>query len=521
MASNEIEAVFSYIQSQDITLNKEEFKFLVETHPDYPSLLAFADALTFFNIPNMAFRLPFEEIAELPDSFIALIGKEHQEPNLVHITKKVNSFFYYESKKQIKTTEEELSYIWKDIVLLVEAPEVGTEDPKPKNFANFFIFTILAFILGAVYLFSHSFSLALFGLFPAIGLLLSIEALKTELGIESKVSQIFCNAIPNADCGQVINSTKNKWLQKFKISDISFWFFISQLLALFIFSVAGLSSQFLNYMLIGLVLSVPMTFYSVYFQYKVEKKWCPICLSIIGVVYLELSLLLFIKPNFKFDTKSLILFSLLFSIVAGLVYLLKPVFLEKKKLGEKYIKQLRFSRNYEVFKNTLLKSETQLFEKEYIILGNKESKHRISIVTSPLCGYCKDAHHTLDKIFSRFASGLAISVRFNFSETADENTKNLFLRLGEIYETQGDNNFMDALKNWFENKNFENWFAKYGTPENAEIIEEKLKEVTKENAEKGLNFTPNLFLNQYNFPKQYDRENLEYFIADWLEDEEL
>ena len=50
--NSELEAVCSYAQSQNIKIDKEEFKFQVETHPNFPSLLAFTDALTFFNIPK-------------------------------------------------------------------------------------------------------------------------------------------------------------------------------------------------------------------------------------------------------------------------------------------------------------------------------------------------------------------------------------------------------------------------------------------------------------------------------------
>ena len=72
-----------------------------------------------------------------------------------------------------------------------------------------------------------------------------------------------------------------------------------------------------------------------------------------------------------------------------------------------------------------------------------------------------------------------------------------------------------------ENKNIENWSEKYGLHENMYDIEKRLKEIATENLEKGLNFTPNIFLNQYNYPKQYDIENLEHFIADLIEDKDI
>lgn len=520
--NNGIKAIFSYTKEQNILINKEDFKYQVETHPDCPSLLAYSDALSFFNIPNKAFKLSFEKIDYLPDSFIAILEREDQQLDLFHITKYGGYYYLYdENNRRIETTKKELKSIWHDVVLLAELPEENSAKNKSKIPDIYILTVVLFFVICSSYFFSQSIFIPIFGLWSMIGLFLSIEALKTELGIESKVSQTFCNAIPNADCGQVINSTKNKWLQKLKISDVSICFFVSQLLALFIFSVAGLSKAFFNYVLVSLALSIPMTFYSIFFQYKIEKKWCPICLSIIGIVYIELVSLIFIKPSIYFNLKTVMLFSLIFIVVVGLVYILKPVFIERKDLKEKYIKLLHFSKNYDVFKNTLLKSETQFFEKEYIVLGNKESVHKISIVTSPLCNFCEDAHYVLDHIFNRFGNDIAISIRFNYDENMDDEIRNLFMQLAKIYEKMGDTAFLEALKYWFENKNIENWSEKYGLPENMYDIEKRLKEITAENLKKGLNFTPNIFLNQYNYPKQYGIENLEYFIADLIEDKDI
>jgi len=518
--NTDLQALYSYLDSQNIKIDKEEFKFQLEIHANYPSLLSFADALSFFDIRNIVIKLPLEEIDNLENSFVTLLQKENLPPALHHITKEGDFYLLKENNIQ-KLSKEELKNLWLGIVLLVEAPEEYHKKSNSKIYKTAIMTAFAVIFLGLVYYFSSSLSFVLFSLLSLIGLFLSIEALKTELGIESKISQSFCNAIPNADCGQVINSTKNKWLQKVKISDISFWFFMSQLLAIFIFSVTQFSYHFFNIMIISLSLSVPMTLYSIYFQYRIEKKWCPICLTIIGIVYIEIAFLLYQNNNDQLSIYSIVLFTSIFLIIAGLVYLLKPIFLEKKDLNEKFIKQLRFSRNYEVFKNTLLKSENQFLKKEYIVIGNKESKQRISIITSPLCGYCKDAHNLLDKIFNRFGNNIGISIRFNYYEQYDSKIKNLHIKLGEIYENKGDSEFMFALKNWFENKNIDKWLAKFGNPEKKSDTEKKLKEIHSENVEKGLNFTPNIFLNQYNYPNQFDRENLEYFIADWIEDEEL
>lgn len=516
-----IEAVYSYLKSQKIYLNKNNLSFQVKSHADSPSLLSFSDTLNFLGISNLAFNLALEDVENLPDSFLALLGEENQQPDLFHITKKGDYYLYRKEKKIVKATRKDLEALWKSVVLLAEEPEEKVDENKSKISTGSLITFLVIIILGSVYLFSHSLLLTLFGVLSSVGLFLSIEALKTELGIESKVSQRFCNIVVNADCGQVINSEKNEWLQKIKISDISLWFFCSQLMALFVFSVAGFTETFVNYMTFSLLLSSPITLYSIYFQYKIEKKWCLICLAIIVLTNLEFIFLLFFKTNLKFEALSSILFFIIFLIVSILVYLLKPVFIEKRNLSTNYLKQIRFSKDYVIFRNTLIKSETQFFEKEYILLGNRKSKHKISIVTSPTCEFCEAAHYVLDNIYKQFGQNLAISIRFNYYDFLSIETKNLYLRLGEIYETETEIEFLQALKYWFENKNLDDWFDKFGKLENPENIDMKFIEITNENLEKGLNFTPNIFLNQYNFPNQYDVENLEYFIADWIEDKEL
>ena len=404
---------------------------------------------------------------------------------------------------------------------MVKPENIDSQIKSPNLFYLLLGFSI--FILGLIYFFSHSISVIILGVFSILGIFLSVEALKTELGIESKVSQSFCNAIPNADCGQVINSDKSKWLQNFKISDISIWFFSAQIFALILFSVAGFTQVFFNYILFCLALSIPITLYSVYFQYKIEKKWCPICLSIIALVYVQLALLVFNFTAFSslYNFKSLLLFLFSFSLIAFCVYLVKPLLLKVKNLKEENIKNLRFKRNYNAFKNNLQKEEQQFFEYENIILGNSNTKLRISIVTSPFCGYCKEAHEVLHKILLKNKENLSVSIRFNFDQNTSDKNNQLFYRLAEIHQEKGDSEFLDALHFWFENRNVEQWISKYGKPQNNDYIQEKLQIVGDENKNKELNFTPNIFINQYKFPKEYDRKDLEYFIADLIDDEEL
>ena len=145
--NSELEAVCSYAQSQNIKIDKEEFKFQVETHPNFPSLLAFTDALTFFNIPNIALKLPFEEIEKLDNSFVALLKNENQSQTFYYVTRDGNFYSFKKNNKTKKLTKEEIKKQWLEIVLLAEDSENHQEKNNSKT--NTTTFTVV--FMGAFF----------------------------------------------------------------------------------------------------------------------------------------------------------------------------------------------------------------------------------------------------------------------------------------------------------------------------------------------------------------------------------
>ena len=51
---------------------KNEFLFQFQSHPNYPSALAFSDTLNFLGVKNNAYNLEKEYWGELPEEFITI-----------------------------------------------------------------------------------------------------------------------------------------------------------------------------------------------------------------------------------------------------------------------------------------------------------------------------------------------------------------------------------------------------------------------------------------------------------------
>jgi len=176
-------------------------------------------------------------------------------------------------------------------------------------------------------------------------------------------------------------------------------------------------------------------------------------------------------------------------------------------------------RNYEIFKNTLVATGSFNLPESPIVLGNKESNTEITIITSLFCGHCKKAHKILENILASNHDNLKIKILMNVNfEYLDDQQKTLVRSLMSIYLKKGSNSFLEALNDWFDSKNLKSWIEKHELIFDLEQVDYIFKQHSIWCANNNFNFTPIFFINDYQYPKKYNRENLEFFINELIED---
>lgn len=512
--------LFQFLENENIIIDKNEFEFQIQSHPDYPSLLAISDTLSFFNIDNGAIRVVVADIKLLPDCFIALLSEAMKDPQLYFIGKKDNAYFITNNKKQIAISETELKSRWKEIVLLIEKPETE-KDLKPTKSSWFLVLQIFVILLLFLVLsqFETALSTQIFLVFPIIGVLFSIAALKDLFGTKSELLNSFCNMTSSTSCATVVGSNKWKIFEIVNFSDLSIVFFSSQFLGLLVFLFSGNATTFFAIQQILLLSAIPVLFLSIYYQKFVEKKWCPVCLVIISIILLELGyLFVFHNVALSLSLKGVIVFGFVFLSVMLTWSALKKLLTNQKELKELHLKSLRFERNYTIFKNSLLAKDKTELPQSPIILGNEESNTIITIISNPFCGHCKEAHEIIETILEKHHTDVQIQVMLKTNlETENEENKKLFRSLMGIYKQDGETAFTTALINWFNNKNIEKWFSLFPinkTTEYDAIFNNQHKWCEAND----YNFTPAIFVNGYEYPQTYDRKNLEFYINELVED---
>lgn len=513
--------LFHYLEKEEILLDQPEFLFQIQSHPNYPSLLAISDTLSFFNIENVAARVPFAEIENMPNRFITLLSENFGKSQLYFIEKKGDYYFSTKDKKTIEISKNTLESRWGNIILLAEKSETEHPIKKKKKQWQWVLYSLcFAFFTTTLLLFGGNLQVLSYFIFPTIGILFSVVALKDLFGAESKFINNFCNISAFTSCTTVVNSDKWRIFKLINFSDLSILFFTSQFLLLFTSTLTGELIAFFSIQKIIFLISLPVILASLYYQRNVEKKWCPICLAIIGVILFEMIyLVLFQRKSFIISYKSVILFGLVSSITALVWSTLKNILTQQKELKEFQFKANRFLRNYEIFKNTLLAKKKTELPHSPLILGNRDSKTQITIITNPFCGYCKEAHEILDKILEKHYDSVQVKIiiKTDIKAQSVENKK-VFRNLMSIYLKNGEAQFRNALNHWFQIKNANNWLQLFQKEDDLEKVEAMYNSQNDWCIENDFNYTPAIFINGYEYPEAYQRTNLEFFINELIED---
>ncbi|MHA7609886.1 vitamin K epoxide reductase family protein [Elizabethkingia meningoseptica] len=495
-----------------LKLDKEEFYFQFNSHPDYPSALALSDTLDFFRIQNDAYEVEEDIWGELPNKYIAIVKQDGQSKfTLVHHTSNGYDLF---SDKKYHYSEKEFKENVGNFVLIMDDQQQEKSDKIGKK--NIFYILIALFLLVSIPF--NTLWNNVFNLLSVIGIVLSYELFFQDLGQTSVIISNICSGAKSgadassaSSCDKVIgDSTFN--IMGLKLQDYSFIYFLSIfLIGVFIpFSATALG--------IFSCISLVAVAYSLYMQSVVLKTFCKVCLFIASILIVQFVVFL-LRPGVNVYSLYPILAAVVLIIgVFAFVYYLKDLNLKYDELKKNHMKNLRFKRNFQLFQREL-ESEGEInFEKpeELFFVGKTNSKLQMAIISNPYCGFCKGGHEIIEKLLNKYED-MSVQIRFNYRDfRADDNYKKLLSKLYEIYQ-KDQKEFLKALHFWFEKRDHALFFSTYGEVDINQPFLHALEIQTIENDKYSLNFTPIFIVNKFKYPNMYDREDIFYFTDDLID----
>lgn len=514
------------VQVSDITLKAE-----IDKHPYFSSLLTIKDTLDQFGVSSGAMFRNTNEYSDFQTPFITSLQKpQWNNPYFTLVRGVSGSDIEYYNSVDLKWEKETIVNFekWdKNVILLIEKREQNGEkdfkevNAKYKRQKRIKASLVYAFLCLAVCSVLISFTLPAFNLYALIYFVLAMSGVICaslvswyEIDAQNPFLKDLCSGGKKINCGAVL-STKGAKIFGVEWSVLGVGYFLASLISLLVVGLYSLKS-FAVLSLISILVS-PYILYSVFYQYKVVKQWCPLCLATQGVLFLQLiSSVLFLRSadiGSLIDIRNIMNILVLYTFIMGVVVYMFP-YIKKAKLGRMYeLRWRRLQANPNVF-NALLMQQPKIQNYPYdlgITLGNPVAETEIIKVCNPYCGPCSRAHPLLEEIINNNKN---VKVRVIF--TAEDNDKDIKAKpvrhLMALATIKSPKEMQQVLDDWYLSekihKDYDLFAQKY--PLNGELTKqgEKLSKMSKWCDEMKIRATPTFFINGHEMVETYSVEDL-------------
>lgn len=521
--------VSRFLKAMNVKVSERTLENRILSHPDYPSLLAVSDCLHHWKVENAAVRV---ETAQLDAVSVPFMAHSHSDFMVVVGVTDDHVVLSDENGRNRTVNRKDFLQSWDGVVLLAEAAADAGEknyrqEQRKQKRGLIPAFIFLASLAGIIAL---SLDLLATDARSAMGYGILILAKLTGIGITSVLLwfeidkynpaiQKLCmgGSGKKTDCNAILNSDRSKVFTWLSWSEVGWFYFTASLLYLLSFP------QYIHYVAWLNLLALPFIVFSLSYQGLVIRQWCVLCLSVMGLLLLELtgSMLGQFATSATFPQLSSAIIPvlnliLIFSLIAASWFLLKPVLIQNHESKSYKYELTRLKNNREIFES-ILNKQTSVSGTEGlgITLGNLQSPNTILKICNPYCNPCAEAHKDLSRILDENLNA-RIQIIYNSSVShldAGREPVRHFMATAETAELP---EMKVLLDQWYfsKNKNFENFSALH--PLQEEILEkqdEKIKAMFAWTRANNITATPTYFFNGRKLPTQYKLTDLEHLLS--------
>ena len=492
----------------------------LSSHPDGNSFAAISDVLNKWKVSSSAYRISPNQLNEIPCPFISQFSNERSDFLVVdEIGGGIVRFVDGHNHIQ-QVSIEQFSSFFSGVVLVCDADAAsGEKDYKRKRIIAYLnamrlpgiILLIVSLLSVAEFFYTKDFEIynwrfACLTMTKLLGLVAGFILFEESSGKKTTVVQRFCQG-ESFSCRDVVSSKQARILWgTVTWADLGVLYFSSTLLML-LFGVQ--SRPILRVLSLLSMPCIVYSFFSIYYQAIVLRKWCLLCCIVQMIFWVE-TILLF--PFFGISDKFIgIDFSICFvTLILPLTIWLfvKPLFLRAGESVDMSRALRSFLYNENLFNHALsLQPKFSLPDMDNsIILGAEESNTTISVVLSPYCEYCASLYRDIEGWLSS-GSHAKLQIILKAPEGANGNKVDVVRHLVSLYRERPDI-FPLALGEWYRTRNYVTWAKKYSLPDPRLEIE-KIMDVQKRwCADENISVTPLLLVNGFQLPQPYGVETL-------------
>ena len=526
------QTAYLYAKSLAIPVTQETMTRHLEENPYYPSLYSLGNVFSKLNIPNQSLRISADQLGLVEAPFIAYMKDENNGKDFVLVTANDESRVQYVTDNNKTKTVSKKKFIqdWENIAFVAERADASGDaeykkklaaSKKEKQKSNALIAggitvgvmaAMLLFFTGAENLVA-ALSILLIKL-PGVAvtvLLLIYDIDKTNSFVKN-----ICSATKQTNCDAVLKSKASK-IFGMSWAEAGFFYFAATTLFL-LFPGIVIATKF-TWLAVANAFAVPYILFSIYYQWKVVKQWCPLCLAVQAVLAMELgwSIFSFWKAPLWEPLQAATILAVAIVVILPIVlwFTVKPLLVQQKANKAYKAAYKRLLYNPEIF-NGLLNQQRPVAEGYSnlgITIGNPAAANTIIKVCNPYCGPCAKAHPQLEEIIQHNND---VNIKIIFTATNNENDKAgkvvkhllAIAAKGDIKQTQ------QALDDWYlaTEKDYDSFAAKY--PMNGKLKKQgdKIDAMSNWCRQAAIMHTPTIFINGKLLPETYSLDELKHIF---------
>jgi uncharacterized membrane protein len=522
---NVFEVLWQLIKLSKLKVTATSLKNAIQQHREASTLVGLSDVLNEFNIPNLGTRLSPEQLYEIPLPAVGYF--DINGGTFVTIKKIENDIieWYHDQDGIIKESIQNFIHKWQGITLLIEPNDNSGEENYRESrrqeiidnlripFILTGLFAILSILLYNLYThiqFENNWQFYSLLLTKSIGLVVSIMLIWYSIDSNNSFLRSVCQLNDKTNCNNILNSKAAKIFGWLTWSEVGLFYFAGGFLSLLMMQKDAIS--FLSYF--G-ILALPYTLWSIYYQAFVVKEWCPLCVSIQALLWIEF----FINPPIFSLNINLFPFQGLF-----ISFLITPIlwsFLKKPlqkslQTDSLYVEFQKLKHDPEYI-NTLLSKEVFLppfFKGMNIIeFGNPLASNNLILVLNPTCASCRVSYLTAKRLLEM---NMDIKVQIVLATSlAIEDEAGRIARI--ILSQVSDNDIKNTIDEWFKDstKNINKWLKRIETKAENNDGRQQIEMHVRWLELTGISEAPVKFLNNHEIPKVYLADDLLKLIKNY------
>lgn len=483
-------------------------------HPHKYNLFGLSSMLTEYGIENVGIKISDKnDIRSLDPPFIVHTGNDFG------VVEKITNdkILFIERNRKIKITLDEFYKMWTGNTLIAETDRTSKEPDYEihfreelfQNLRKIAIFFILLFILAFAFINNRNFDemgVVLLLLINFVGVYIGYLLVLKQLHIQSDYADKLCSLFKYSDCNSILESDSSKFMGVIEWSEIGLGYFISNIIIL------SLLPSLIPCMIFINIFCLPFTFWSIWYQKFKAKQWCPMCLSVLLLLWgIFVTGLFFELINFNsIIFWGMVITCCIYSVIILTINIFIPVISRSLKLENIQYEINSIKSDKDVF-NTLLEKQPKYEVSKStsrILLGNPDSNFLVTVFSNPHCNPCSKMHLRINDLLTQ---NKHICVQYIFSAFNEElEISNKYL-IGTYFQKNG--KAKDIYDEWFERGKFEkeNFFKLYPINVDTQEVMDEFELHERWREQSGLRATPTILVNGYKLPDNFKVGDIRYF----------